>query len=81
VPVCLIHGCDDNVVPASESRQLHEKFQLLGATSRLILTPLISHGDSRRHLSDLPAAWQLAAGFAFFFKNASTDSRLPDNAR
>ena len=81
VPVCLIHGCDDNVVPASESRQLHEKFQLLRATSRLILTPLISHGDSRRHLSDLPAAWQLAAGFAFFFKNASTDSQLLENAR
>jgi pimeloyl-ACP methyl ester carboxylesterase len=46
-PVFLIHGADDNVVPASESRMLAER--LSGQVPvQLLITPLITHAEVDR---------------------------------
>jgi fermentation-respiration switch protein FrsA (DUF1100 family) len=45
VPVYLLHGRDDNVIPASESQHLADR--LRGHVSvRLLVTNLISHADA-----------------------------------
>lgn len=44
-PVTLLHGRDDNVIPASESEQLAVLLAARGHPHRLVVTPLISHAD------------------------------------
>ncbi len=54
VPVFLLHGRDDNVIPAAESRELADR--LRGEVDvRLLITPLISHAeaDQRARLADI----------------------------
>jgi len=61
VPVFLLHGRDDTVIPAAESQRLAER--LRGRTHvRLLLTDLISHADADQpaHTADvlrLAAFW------------------------
>jgi dienelactone hydrolase len=43
VPVYLLHGADDNVVPASESAVLAAHLRARGASVLQLATPLISH--------------------------------------
>ncbi len=53
-PVFLLHGIDDNVIPAAESQ--HLAAQLRGATPvRLLLSGLISHAEADRpaHFGDV----------------------------
>ncbi len=69
--VALIHGQDDRVVPASESRTLHRLLKNAGKESRLTITPLISHGDQTSPLKSLHHIPGLLAGFGFFFKKAA----------
>ncbi|TGK32641.1 alpha/beta hydrolase [Leptospira gomenensis] len=72
--VALIHGVSDNVVPASESGLILERLRERDVPkdrSKLVLTPLISHGDIGITLRTLPAIFKLLSGFAFFFKHAS----------
>ena len=68
--VTLIHGEGDLVIPPSESRFLHERFTELGVTSRLEITPLVSHGHTNFSLSMIPKAIRLLSAFAHFFKYA-----------
>ncbi len=70
-PVVLIHGSHDEVIPPSESVLLHQGLKRLKRITRLVLTPLISHGDAELKLALLPQALRLAGGFAFFFKHAA----------
>ena len=70
-PVTLIHGRDDKVISAQESINIHERLQELAIESRLEITPLISHGDSRLHLADIPKIFHLLGAFRHFFKNAA----------
>ncbi len=59
VPIFLLHGLDDNVVPAQESQFLAD--DLRGrAPVRLLLSDLISHAEADRpmHIRDV---WQLAS--------------------
>ncbi|MBM9500084.1 alpha/beta hydrolase [Leptospira sp. 201903071] len=75
--VALIHGVEDNVVPASESSLILERLlerDLPSNRSKLVLTPLISHGDIGITLKTLPSMFQLLNGFAFFFKHAAAKS-------
>jgi dienelactone hydrolase len=44
-PVFLLHGRDDNVIPASETRQLTEWLGARGVRARALVTPLISHAQ------------------------------------
>ncbi len=68
-PVLLVHGADDHVIPPSESRQLHHELRNRGKSSRLLVTPFLSHGDTSLSLKQFLEIWRLVSSFAFFFRN------------
>ncbi len=57
-PVYLLHGTDDNVVPAIESTLLGQELQSRGVKSHVLLTPLITHAEVDRG-STVTAIWRL----------------------
>ena len=57
-PVFLLHGSDDNVVPAIESTLLASTLRGEGRTVHLLLTPLITHAEVDRR-STAMAVWRL----------------------
>ncbi|TGL63354.1 alpha/beta hydrolase [Leptospira sarikeiensis] len=71
--VSIVHGLGDNVVPAKEAVTLKDHLPI--KKSKLVLTPLISHGDVGISLTQLPAIYDLVQGFAFFFKNAKSKEK------
>jgi len=68
--VVLVHGAEDRVIPPSESVLLHERLVILKKDARLLLTPLISHGDVRLSPAMLPDILRLLGAFAHFFRRA-----------
>lgn len=61
-PVFLLHGSDDNVIPAGEAARLAGVYERAGARVRLLVTPLVTHAEvdrasARRHLADLVLFW------------------------
>ncbi len=77
VPVALIHGADDNVIPPSESAMIHLELRRLNVPTILELTPLISHGDASLSLAMIPAIIRLTLAFAFFFRHAGKAADTP----
>lgn len=61
-PVTLIHGANDRVIPAAESRALARVLP----NAHLCVTPLVSHGDAQSASPPVGAVVQLARAFAFF---------------
>jgi dienelactone hydrolase len=57
-PVFLLHGTDDNVVPAIESTLLARDLRSRGTEVHLLLTPLITHAEVDRS-STATAIWRL----------------------
>jgi len=57
-PVYLLHGTDDNVVPAIESTLLGGHLQSRGVRVHVLLTPLITHAEVDRS-STTTAIWRL----------------------
>ncbi|HEY7059441.1 MAG TPA: hypothetical protein VH458_23060 [Vicinamibacterales bacterium] len=57
-PVYLLHGSDDNVVPAVESTLLAQDLRSRGVRVELLETPLITHAEVDRR-STLTAVWRL----------------------
>ena len=57
-PVYLLHGTDDNVVPAIESTLLARQLEQEHHAVHLLLTPLITHAEVDR-TSTTEAVWQL----------------------
>lgn len=48
VPVFLLHGADDNVIPSSESLELQRYLSAAGNTHvEVLLTPLLTHADAK----------------------------------
>lgn len=47
-PVFLLHGTDDNVIPAVESKLLSADLERRGARTHLLVTPLITHAEVDR---------------------------------
>lgn len=70
LPILLIHGLKDDVVPANESSLLHEKLIARGVDSKLCITNLISHGDTGFSLKTLFEVPKLITSFSFFFRKA-----------
>jgi dienelactone hydrolase len=58
VPVYLLHGTDDNVVPAIESVLLARDLAARAVPVHLLLTPLITHAEVDRR-SSMSAIWGL----------------------
>ena len=57
-PVYLLHGTDDNVVPAIESTLLARDLEARGIPVHVLLTPLITHAEVDR-ASSAAAVWRL----------------------
>jgi acetyl esterase/lipase len=70
--VVFIHGEGDTVIPPSESEELHHQLKKRRIPTRLLITPLISHGDVTMGLSMAGPIADLVRVFAFFFKHASS---------
>ena len=59
VPVFLLHGANDNVVPASELGELERYLMSSGNENvEAMLTPMISHADAKQHATT-GEAWRL----------------------
>ncbi len=70
LPILLIHGATDDVVPASESSMLYEQLKKRGIDTKLCITTLISHGDTGFTLKTLLEVPRLIASFSYFFVKA-----------
>ena len=57
-PVYLLHGTDDNVVPAIESTLMAQDLRAHGRTVHVLLTPLITHAEVDRTRT-IAALWRL----------------------
>jgi dienelactone hydrolase len=57
-PVYLLHGTDDNVVPAIESTLLARDLSAAGVSVHVLLTPLITHAEVDR-TSTVTSIWRL----------------------
>ena len=57
-PVYLLHGTDDNVVPAIESTLLGDALRARHVAVHVLLTPLITHAEVDRS-STMSAIWRL----------------------
>jgi dienelactone hydrolase len=57
-PVYLLHGTDDNVVPAVESKLLAETYRARGVDVTQLATPLITHAEVDRSAA-VRAVWDL----------------------
>ncbi len=68
VPVALVHGRGDDVIPPSQSQLLHSRLQALGGRSRLAITPLLTHGDQQWRLSTASSAIALLRTVAWFME-------------
>ncbi|TGK17941.1 alpha/beta hydrolase [Leptospira fluminis] len=64
--ISVVHGLGDKVVPPQQAVRIAECLEKNKV--RLILTPLISHGDVGISLKTIPKIFDLINGFAFFFK-------------
>jgi len=71
----LIHGQQDNVIPASESETLGAAFEKSGSDVHALTTPLISHGHGSMGLSAAAHAVRLAAAFGEFLSAAADNAR------
>jgi dienelactone hydrolase len=59
-PVYLLHGTDDNVIPAVESALLAETLRARGVSVRQLATPLITHAEVHRSAT-ASAMWNLVS--------------------
>jgi len=66
--VLLIHGRDDRVIPAGESRRLARQLVKQKIPVYLCVTRFLSHGDTVIRLSQLLELYRLLGGFAWFFR-------------
>ena len=57
-PTYLLHGTDDNVIPAVESELLAAELSSRGVHVRQLATPLITHAEVDRSAA-LRAMWDL----------------------
>lgn len=62
-PVYLLHGTDDNVIPAIESSLLTETLRSRGVTVHQLATPLITHAEVDR-AATATALWKLIGFWA-----------------
>jgi len=70
LPILLVHGVKDDVVPANESRLMFDRLKLNGVKSKLCITSLISHGDTGFSVKTLLELPKLVTSFSFFFLHA-----------
>jgi dienelactone hydrolase len=66
-PVFLLHGNDDNVIPATEARRLEAHLRPRGTPVRALASPLLTHADV-----DRGAPWREVWSFVSFWADVLT---------
>jgi acetyl esterase/lipase len=66
-PFLIIHGDHDDLVPLTQSEELHEKLKAAGADSTLIVVTNFSHGFTPIGLKSSPTSAELAKIITDFF--------------
>ncbi len=66
-PVFLLHGADDDVIPARESTELYPLLK----EALLVVTPLMGHSHAKVSLRMMGDVLSLLAGFAWYFRKAA----------
>lgn len=72
LPVLLVHGKKDDVVPSEESILVHQHLQKRNVKSKLCVTNLISHGDTGMDAKSLIQVPKVINSFAFFFEHINS---------
>lgn len=67
VPIFILHGRNDRVIPSGEARSLANRLGKAGFDVQLCLTKFLSHGDTSIQIKDLIPLWQLIASFSWYF--------------
>lgn len=67
LPVLLIHGRGDRVIPPDQSRGLARRLAGLGIPHRLCVTGVLTHGDSRLDVQRLAEIARMVRHLAWFF--------------
>ncbi|MFY8108495.1 MAG: alpha/beta hydrolase family protein [Bacteroidia bacterium] len=70
-PVAIIHGKNDNVIPSSQSIQLHSIIKNNNKNVHLELSNLLDHGDLKISHKILVEITNLAKAFNFFTKHCA----------
>ncbi|MBE7439327.1 MAG: hypothetical protein HS115_12785 [Spirochaetales bacterium] len=73
--VYLLHGSTDDVIPPGQSELLSKRLEQNGKRHRLIISPLITHGDAAIKPSLFIEILRLLNVFADFFSQAESRSR------
>lgn len=75
-PVTLVHGRDDDVIPAEESARIAAALEAQQTPARLAITPLLSHGDTDPSIGTLlHQAPALIRAFADWMEEARFNPR------
>jgi acetyl esterase/lipase len=68
LPVILVHGLHDTVVPASQARELYDRLRRRGVPVRLDISPILDHNRRYLGLRMLAPAKRIVQTFAQFFR-------------
>lgn len=77
LPVLLMHGRGDRVIPAEQSRRLARHLGGLGVPHRLCVTGVLTHGDSRLDVQRLVEILRLVRHLAWFFDVCGNEGASP----
>lgn len=69
-PTVFIHGDKDNVIPPTESQILYDMLLKNNIPAHILITPLLTHGDTSMNWNMLTDAYQMSRAFGFFFHYA-----------
>lgn len=72
VPIYLLHGANDLVIPSNESLEIYKKRNKQKLPTKLHLSPLIDHGDAEISLKNWKEILSLNQFFSQFFNTAFT---------
>lgn len=69
--VFLLHGSHDRVIPRHQSERLNAQMAERRKSASLVVSSLISHGDTQFNYRMVREVGRMVNGFAFFFRHAS----------
>jgi pimeloyl-ACP methyl ester carboxylesterase len=75
LPVILIHGLNDTVVPASQAREMYSRLRQCGVVVRLDISPLLDHNRPQLGLRLMAPAVSMLRTFSMFFRLTAEHGR------
>lgn len=77
VPVLIVHGLHDTVVPASQAVEVYQRLRRLNRPARLEVSPLLDHGRPYIGLRVIGPVLRMVRTFAEFFR-LTAEARAED---